>query len=409
MTEHKQLENEVEIINRLNELRYVPPRNLEKAAEGRRHYLTQVNNLSKEQASLLPVSILQRWRLNGWIGSIINPLSRKERYPMFATISSIAVVLALVFGGAGATVAAAQGSQPNDSLYQLKLFSEDVRQEIAGSDQGQFELSLRFAERRMEEIGGLIEDGEEVPEPVMERMEEQLRNALRAAAGMPDGEMQGSLEQLRERIQERLQNQNQTGSQAPDTAAMERMREMLRETLRNAEGGLDNPEAFRWQYQNENQYGNSQNTGEENSDNGQETAGEDNNSDQGTGTDPNSEVSTDPQQEPAANGPGPEEKSNSQGYGPGPVNQEPPEEQGFGPGPNPDPGSGAFGSQNGVITSTEEVEDPLGLGNQNGPQGTQSGSGTGQEPNQSGGGEKEKDKGSEKSSGGGGGSGKGGK
>ena len=407
MKEHEHLENEVEFINRLEKLRYVPPRDSKKAAQGRIHYLTQINNLSKIHTSLLPVSILQRWRLNGWIGSVFNQLPRKENYPMFATISSIVVVLALVFGGAGATVAAAQGSQPNDSLYQLKLYSEDVRQGLAGSDQGQFELSLRFAERRMEEIGGLIEDGEEVPEPVMERMEEQLRNALRAAAGMPDGEMQESLEQLRERIQERIQNQNQTGSQAPDTAAMERMREMLQEQLRIAEDGLQNPEAFRWQFQNEYQYGDSQNTSGGNPDNGQGTAGGGNNPDQGTGNGPNQEFSTDPQQAPPANGPGPEEKSNSQGYGPGPVNQGPPEEQSFGPGPNPDPGSEAFGPHYGVITSTEEVEDPLGLGNQTDPQGTQGGSGSGQEPNQSGG-EKDKDNGSEKSSGSGG-SGKGGK
>jgi len=389
MKGHEQAKKEIEFISRLEKLQSVPHRNPQTAAEGRASYLIQVQNLAKTRTSFLPVSITGKWRLNGWIESIINLLQKKERFPMFTTISSIAIVLALLFGGAGATVYAAQGSQPNDALYQLKLFSEDMRQEVASSQQEQLELSLAFSERRMGEISDALGNGEELPEPVMERLQEHLRDACKAIAGMPDAEMEEALQQMRERIQERIQEQEQLGSQI---GALERVREILREQVRIAEEGLQDPNAFRWQYQNEAQEGFLQNPGEGNPDNGQ---GKGNGGKtHGLGTDAGKESQTGaypgpeeiPQAKPIEIGP--QGKSNSQGYGPGPGTQEPQENQGFGPGPNTDPGNEAFGPHSTMITTTEEVDNPLGLG-----------TGSGQDPNKTGG-EKEKKTDSNKSNGG---------
>ena len=86
----------------------------------------------------------------------MKPIQYRRRFSMAGII--IAIVLALSAAGGGA-VYASQGSLPGDALYQVKLGTEQVRMILPGDDVTRAELTLSFAERRMEEIVALAEAG----------------------------------------------------------------------------------------------------------------------------------------------------------------------------------------------------------------------------------------------------------
>jgi hypothetical protein len=75
--------------------------------------------------------------------------------PRWATAMT-AVMLVFVLGGGA--VLAADSSMPGSPLYPLKILTENISLKLAGSDIEKAELSLTFADRRVEEINYLIEN-----------------------------------------------------------------------------------------------------------------------------------------------------------------------------------------------------------------------------------------------------------
>ena len=148
------------------QLRSVPERDPEAAARGKAFFLAEAESL---QATVSPKPFQ---RLNEWLQISFIGL-RKERSPMFGTISAVIMALALVFGGGGATVYAAQGSMPDELLYPVKLFSEDAQLHFTGDLINQAQLLEQFIHRRFDEIDGLVMAGEGIPPDVANRL--QLR------------------------------------------------------------------------------------------------------------------------------------------------------------------------------------------------------------------------------------------
>jgi len=64
----------------------------------------------------------------------------------------VAIVLALLLAGGGGTVAAAAGSMPDESLYPVKIASEQVRLALTPSPLGKAELYASLADKRVAEI-----------------------------------------------------------------------------------------------------------------------------------------------------------------------------------------------------------------------------------------------------------------
>ena len=79
---------------------------------------------------------------------------------MFSTFSTILLIAALLLGGGGATAVAAQTAEPDGALYPVKVWSEEVRFDLARTDQNRLELALQFANRRMAEIQNQLAAGE---------------------------------------------------------------------------------------------------------------------------------------------------------------------------------------------------------------------------------------------------------
>jgi hypothetical protein len=66
--------------------------------------------------------------------------------------SLAALVLAFILLSGSGTVIAARNSMPDNPLYSVKLFTENVQLTFTRSDTGKTELNARFAERRADEI-----------------------------------------------------------------------------------------------------------------------------------------------------------------------------------------------------------------------------------------------------------------
>lgn len=227
------------------------PRDSHKAAVGRERYCIQVAELIKGQEVVHAVSKTPFQRLNEWISSIRNPLFRKERFSMFTTISTVLIAISMLFGGAGATVLAAQESQPDDFLYPVKTFSEDAQIILAGNPQSQLDLLMTFTDRRTAEIAFKQTAGEQIQEAVVERFENELNHMFRIANGMEDDLMVQALEHIAIHMRKHEREMERLREAQPDKVdpLMEQVREMLRLRVYLAELGIQDPPAFRNQLQ----------------------------------------------------------------------------------------------------------------------------------------------------------------
>lgn len=258
---------------------------------------------------------------------------------MVQVIGTIVLIAAVLFGGVGATYAAAQNSLPEDSLYGVKLWSEDSRLELTNETSSQLTLSLKFADRRMMEIKTMLAAGEIPPEAVVTRYLAQIENAMMIAAGMDDIGLQAGILQIQTHLQqhdqEMLQLQLQAGT--PGDQLKEQIRDRICIQLRLIGQCTGDPEQLREQLrlqQQENQPTDIPRQGTPNGD--------------GYGPGPQPEVT------PGAGdgyGPGPQPSVTpgaGGGYGPGPQPSiTPGAGDGYGPGPGPNPSATCDGSGQG--------------------------------------------------------------
>lgn len=147
-----------ELDRRLQQLRAVPPRNPEAAASGRAKFIAEVDEMAKEQGFSNHNQFTggnrfyQRWK-EKW--NMASPRFRT----VFSLVAAIVLVAVFLFGGAGITAYAAQSALPGDALYGVKTGVEQTRVSLAGDAADRAQLSLAFAERRLDEIARLIANG----------------------------------------------------------------------------------------------------------------------------------------------------------------------------------------------------------------------------------------------------------
>jgi len=238
-----------ELIDRLDVLRNAPARDPMRAASGRERFLEQARGLSQRKEALHAVSIQPALRHKGWITQIHSLSKRKERYSMFALVTTVSVLVALVLGGGGATVYASQTSLPDQVLYPLKTASEDVRLSLAGDPQARLDLLLDFTDRRIAELVALQAAGEPASEETAQRLQAEYSMALQLAAGMEEGSVQASRERIRSRLrdQDRVMEMSQKQIRSTTDPIREQVRAMIRRHLAELEGGAQDPEAIRQQ------------------------------------------------------------------------------------------------------------------------------------------------------------------
>jgi hypothetical protein len=162
---------------------------------------------------------------------------------MFSTLSTLVLIASLLLGGGGVTVAAAQASQPDQPLYGIKVWSEDVRLGLTTGPQTEWKLALDYTTRRAQEIHTLLQAGHVPPTAVQTRYQNQVERAIRLAAGLPDDQVRQALELVRTRLQTQLQAfiQEDPGYTPLLNESRLLIRQMLQERLGWTDEGLEDP------------------------------------------------------------------------------------------------------------------------------------------------------------------------
>lgn len=166
---------------------------------------------------------------------------------MFSTLATVLLIVSLVLGGGGITAVAAQSSQPDETLYGVKLMSEDIRLELTSNTQAEVQLAMRFADRRAEEIQTMLQAGRIPPERVQTRYQNQVNQAIQYALDLPNDQAIQALEQIQIRLQTQQQAflQVQVNGSPQAAAVLVQSRQMLQEHLLWVEQGLADPDQFR--------------------------------------------------------------------------------------------------------------------------------------------------------------------
>jgi hypothetical protein len=236
-------EIEPELMRKLAALNSVPRRNPEKEAQGLAAFI-------REAADFPPAITPQPKRRHiMWMHALhsIFTLHRKEHSPMLSTLMSIFLIVSMVIGGGGVTVAAAQNSQPDQPLYGIKLISEVVRIGLSTDPDQEIELALEFADRRAAEITAMLQNGSLPSQAVQSRYQNQLEQILQTALHLSDGQAVQALAQIQTHLQQQEQEVFQVQANgSPDIAAVKAdIEQMLQERLQWVQMGLKNPAELR--------------------------------------------------------------------------------------------------------------------------------------------------------------------
>lgn len=221
----------------LEDLKPIPNRDPQAASRARGRFLAQA------------VSARSAARQSWWT----QLFQRKETFTMKLAFLAL-LILGLLFGG-GATVAAAQDALPTDSLYQVKLASEGAQLAFTANPISRIELLMEQAQTRTEEMVALTSQGLAPNEALTIRARESIQLALQLTAGLDEGAMTAVLSRISTQLQaqEQLMTQAQTSACAECDPILQQTRDMLRTQLHTAEGGLNDPQAFRNGYRQQNQ------------------------------------------------------------------------------------------------------------------------------------------------------------
>jgi len=254
------------IDDRLEELKQVPSRNPQQESLGRARFL---NEAAKYQQAVSPST---HSRQIGW-----KYLIRKEKLAL-NTLISIILASAMILGG-GVTVVAAQDDLPNQSLYPVKLWTENTRLALTENPDTKANLLMDMAQTRVNEISELKNAGITPPEKVYERLEQQTQQTLVLTSNMDDAALTRTLTQLRQQLQtqEQIMAQLQNLTNADTDPLLTQTRQMLQNCLQLADQGLTDPQGFRYTIQNQMQYSQDEGTiptpNQQQSQNGQSNQG----------------------------------------------------------------------------------------------------------------------------------------
>jgi hypothetical protein len=158
-----------------------------------------------------------------------------------------ALIVIFALAGTTGTALAAQSSQPDDALYPVKLWTEDLQLALASNPQTDLELLLGWIEERVDEMAAMEAQGEPIPQQTAERLQTQLQQALQLASELDDHAMIQALEQLRITTQQQIQRMEQlrqNASQANDEV-LQLMQQNMNQIRVTAEQGIEDPTTYR--------------------------------------------------------------------------------------------------------------------------------------------------------------------
>jgi hypothetical protein len=225
-----------ETLARLEALRDVPERDVDVQAVAKETFLQQVKSMP------MPVSQMPNRRLKGW-----KKFFRREHSPM-TTILGFVLALVVAFGGAGTTAYAAQDSLPNEPLYPVKEFTEQIRLTLTTDTEAKVHLLLDLTEERVGEMIGLVNQGLDVPEQTQLRLQDHLELAFTEIAQLGDSALKDALQQVQTMAQNQIKAMEQVqenGSEDLPSEALQNTIKAMNQVRQDAEDGIADPLSFR--------------------------------------------------------------------------------------------------------------------------------------------------------------------
>ena len=233
--------SEESIKNTLQLLDGVPDRDSTAAKQSRMAYINQINQVADTHP--------------GWIGQIaayVTGLTGNRKRKASMSFITILLAVLLFLGAGGGTAYAAQTAMPDEMLYPVKLFTEDVLVEVTNAPESRVNLLQYYANRRIEEITQEILDGDVPDEAIQARLEEQLRLMV-AAIDQTSGQDQNRLrEQARNTLiqQDQIMTILQQYSGEGQKEALDATQNQVRNQLQNLGAGIPDPQLMRERIQN---------------------------------------------------------------------------------------------------------------------------------------------------------------
>jgi hypothetical protein len=215
---------------KLESLREVPERRLQRSLSGREDFLA----FAKTRKPYQP-PIEKRRRVNA-------KSSRRSWIPRLAGV--LAAVLLALFS-IGGTVYASQASLPDDLLYPVKILTEDIQVSLETDPEDKLDLHVSFASRRLQEIQAQVEAGEEVSEKALRLLDKHTQKMLQEAAQMGEQGLNNALRQIEENLQNQMMEMLQKKHPHGGAPGLVKAQEKIRSRLELVENGIEEPKGFK--------------------------------------------------------------------------------------------------------------------------------------------------------------------
>ncbi|MFA5318537.1 MAG: DUF5667 domain-containing protein [Patescibacteria group bacterium] len=153
-----------EIIKKLNSLKSIKPDQNWKISQ-RELLMSQISNFSPEKNS------------SGNFFLYIKEAFLHDISFLSQPVASMAVIIFLIVGGGFFSISAASEATPGSFLYTAKIVGEKTQFIFTPNSEEKVKLQVRFAQRRVEEIGGLAYGSEH---QIIEKIADSLKNEISA-------------------------------------------------------------------------------------------------------------------------------------------------------------------------------------------------------------------------------------
>lgn len=181
-----------------------------------------------------------------WIKESMPSLSAPFSRPRLTAASGLLIAVLFAIGVLGGTAYAAQNSLPEDTLYPVKTFTEDVRLKYTAQPKKKIQLLETYSLRRVEELDAISKQGQKIPSSMLERMEQHTDTMLKLSAEQEEHELSGTLIQVRNvlRAQDEALEKLTRSERVPASQALSRVQKKLDSKLVLVENGINNPASF---------------------------------------------------------------------------------------------------------------------------------------------------------------------
>lgn len=220
-------------IRKVTVLQDVPARDPEKAAKGKALFLAK----AAEHRKHLPE---RQRKPSFWAGLFSNSPSRK-----LGALPTILLIIAILFGGSGVSVVAAQSAQPQDILYPVKLTTEDLGYNLKSGPTAIIDYCLELTNRRVEEIITSTESQKALPEITSQRLMAHIDEAVLTSSELSNQEMLEQLVRLQTELMDQLNRMESVQTNDQTRQVIERILIRIQARIRTINNNSKDLEEFR--------------------------------------------------------------------------------------------------------------------------------------------------------------------